>query len=81
MENYVNREKRVWEEFHIRAANPNAPLPAEPSYNLLVIAEVAIQLVDVLDSENLVGDSEYETRTRYAPEVIRQSNMWGDWQR
>lgn len=81
VENYVDREKRVWEEFRIRTANPNAPLPAEPSYNLLVIAEVAIRLVDVLDSENLAGDSEYEARRRFAPEVIRQSSEWGDWRR
>ena len=79
VEYYVDREKRVWEEFRIRTANPNAPLPAEYSYNLLVISEVAIRLVDVLGSENLVGDSEYEARRRFAPEVIRQSNEWGDW--
>ena len=79
VEDYVNREKRVWEEFRIRTANRNTPLPVEASYNLLVIAEVAIRLGDVLDSENLMGDSEYEARRRFAPEVLRRSNEWGEW--
>ena len=64
VENYVDREKRVWEEFRIRTANPNAPLPAEASYNLLVIAEVVIRLVDVLDSGDMAGDSEYEAKPK-----------------
>ena len=59
VENYVESEKQVWEEFRMRMEGPNSPLPRESGFNLLLIAEVAIHLVDVLDSENLVGSPEY----------------------
>ena len=58
LEGRVESEKRVWEEFRIRMND--TPVPREASYNLLVIAELAIRLVDVLDSKNLSGDPEYE---------------------
>ena len=79
LEDRVEAESRVWEEFRKRMESPNAPLPAEASYNLLVIAEVAVRLLDVLDSENFSGDPEYEARKRFVPEVIRRSNEWGEW--
>ena len=79
LEGRVESEKRVWEEFRIRMND--TPLPREASYNLLVIAEVAIRLVDVLDSKNLSGDPEYEYARQFAPEVSWRSNEWGEWRR
>ena len=81
VENYVEREKEVWREFLIRTDDHNAPLPAEAGYNLLVIAELAARLVDVLDSENLADDSEYEARRQFAPEAVYRSKQWGEWRR
>ena len=75
----VESEKRVWEEFRIRMNNPNAPLPQEASYNLLVVAELTIRLVDVFDSKDLNGDPEYEATRRFAPPVFRRSHQWGEW--
>ena len=79
LEDRVEAESRVWEEFRKRMESPNSPLSAEASYNLFVIAEVAVHLVDVLDSENFSGDPEYEARRKYVAEVIRRSNEWGEW--
>ena len=79
LEDRIEAESRVWEEFRKRMESPNSPLPAEASYNLLVIAEVAVRLVDVLDSENFSGDPEYEARRNYVAEVIRRSPQWGNW--
>ncbi len=79
LEGRVESEKRVWEEFRIRMID--TPLPREASYNLLVIAELAIRLVDVLDSKNLSGDPEYEHHRQFAPEVIWRSDKWGEWRR
>ena len=78
LEDCVQAEKQVWSEFRMRTESPNTPLPAEASYNLLVIAELAVRLVDVLDSENMSEDPEYEFRRKYTPEVIRRSPQWGD---
>ena len=79
LERYVELEKCVWEEFRMRTDGPNSPLPAEAGYNLLVIAEVAVRLADVLGSKEFEGDSEYEARRQFAPEVIRRSNKWSEW--
>ena len=79
VENCVESEKQVWEEFRMRMEGANPPLPREFGFNLLLIAEVAVRLVDVLDSENLVGDPEYQSRRQFAPEVLRRSNEWGEW--
>ena len=79
LEDRVEAELRVREEFSKRMESPNSPLPAEASYNLFVIAELAVRLVDVLDSENFGGDPEYEARRKYVAEVIRRSNEWGEW--
>ena len=59
LEHYVETEKRVWEEFRIRMSDRYSPLPGEANYNLLAIAELAIRLVDVIDSKDLKGDPEY----------------------
>ena len=80
LENYVEPEKQVWKEFRLRTKYPTDPLPAEANYNVMVIAELAVHLIDVLDSENLEGDPDYESRRRFAAEVVRrQPNKWGDW--
>ena len=79
LENYVEGEQLVWEEFRKRVDSPHAPLPGEASYNLLAIAEVAVRLVDALNSGNLREDPEYETRRRLTPVVVRRSRDWGEW--
>ena len=81
LERVVESEKIVWDEFRKRTGHPNSPLPLEAGYNLLVIAELTVRLVDVIDSDNLDGDTEYEAHRRFAPEVIRRSDQWGEWRR
>ena len=81
LEHYVESEKRVWEEFRRRMSDLNSPLPDEANYNLLVIAELAVRLVDVIDSSDLIGDPEYEARRRYVAEARWYSDKWGDWRR
>ena len=80
LERCVKCEEQVWKEFLDRAGHPTSPLPREASFNLLVIAELAVLLVDVLDSENFTGDLEYEGRTSVVggPPVWR-SDEWGNW--
>ena len=75
----VESEKRVWEEFQIRMNSPNSPLPQEASYNLLVVAELTIRLVDVFDSKDRIGNPEYEAARRFTPEVFKRSHQWGKW--
>ena len=81
LERVVESEKIVWDEFRKRTGHPNSPLPLEAGYNLLAIAELTVRLVDVIDSDNLDGDPEYEAHRRFAPEVIRRSDQWGEWRR
>lgn len=80
LERCVKCEEQVWKEFLDRAGHPTSPLPREASFNLLVIAELAVRLVDVLDSENFTGDPEYEDRISVVggPPVWR-SGEWGNW--
>ena len=79
LEGSVRSEKRIWEEFRTRMND--TPLPREASYNLLVVAELAIRLIDVLDSKNLSGDPEYEHTRRFTPAVLWRSQQWGQWRR
>ena len=79
VEDYVKREQLVWQEFRDRTNHPNSPLPAEAGYNLLAIAGVVVHLVELLNSGNLLGDSEYEVRRRLTPVVVWRSENWGDW--
>ena len=79
VETRVESEKRVWDEFRLRTEGPNSQLPSEASYNLLVLSELVIRLVDVLDSESLEGDVEYESNGQLAPEILRRSHDWGEW--
>jgi hypothetical protein len=54
-------------------------LPSEAVSNLLGIAELAVRLVDVLESDNFEGDSDYEAKKRFAPVVMLRSDRWGSW--
>ena len=76
LENGVASEKQVWEEFQTNLESRQINLPGEAGYNLLVLAELTVRLVDVLDSENLSGDQEYEVIRRFAPETLYRSNRW-----
>ena len=80
LERCVKCEEQVWKEFLDRAGHPHSPLPREASFNLLVVAELAVRLVDVLDSENFTGDPEYEDRISVVggPPIWR-SDAWGNW--
>ena len=79
LEYYVETERRVWDGFSRRISDPNCPLPDEANYNLLVLAELAVRLADVIDSKGFIGDPEYEARRRYTAEARWYSGNWGDW--
>ena len=76
VEEYVEHEQKAWADYLARTDNLRAAIPNYASFNLLVAAELSIRLVDVLDSENFGGDSEYEHRREFAPEIYWQSPEW-----
>ena len=79
-EGLVNTEARVWDELYKMPQDRNdKSLPAEAEYNLMVLAEVTVRLVDVFDSENYGGDPEYEEVKKYAPPTFYRSSNWGSW--
>ena len=76
----IHAEEEIWDEFLKSAGHPNSPLPREASYNLLVMAELSVRLIDVLDSENLAGDREYEERIAIiGSPLVWRSIGWGEW--
>ena len=79
-EGLVNTEAKVWDELYRRPPDQtDKSLPAEAEYNLMVLAEVIVRLVDVFDSENYVGDPEHEEVKKYAPPTFHRSSNWGLW--
>ena len=61
-------------------ADPDAKgVPADAEYNLLVLAEMAVHLIDVIDSKNYVGDPDYDREKLFAPPTFHRSRNWGLW--
>ena len=54
-------------------------LPPEAITNLQTIAELAVRLVDVLNSPNFQADQACEEKRRFAPEVFLRTDRWGGW--
>jgi hypothetical protein len=54
-------------------------LPSEAISNLLEVSELAVRLVDVLDSDNFEGDPVYENKKGFASPVHLQGDRWGLW--
>ena len=80
-ESRVVMEKQVWDEFRVRLESRQIPMPAEAIFNLSVIAELTVRLIDVLDSKNYRGDPEYEAIRKFNPEVFWRGDNWGSWRR
>ena len=75
VENYVEQESRRWEHF-LNEQGTDAALPKHTSYNLLTTAELTVRLVDVINSENFIGDAKYEPMRMFAPETHWRSREW-----
>ena len=69
VEEYVAHEKKAWANYLDRTDDLGTAIPNYASFNLLVAAELSVRLVDVLHSESFEGDSDYEHRRQFAPEI------------
>ena len=81
-EEMVNLEQRVWDELYRIPTGPDPDakgVPADAEYNLLVLAEMAVHLIDVIDSKNYVGDPDYDREKLFAPPTFHRSRNWGLW--
>lgn len=81
IENSINFEKSVWDEFRLRVDDQLAPLPGQANYNLLSLAVKAIRFVDVLDDEDHYGDPDYDSWNRFPQITFWRSPKWGEWRR
>ena len=75
----VTSEKQVWEEFHARTDDRLIAIPVEAIYNLFAIAELAVHMIDVIDSKDFRGDPEYEAHRSLVPTVFWRAHNWGSW--
>ena len=79
LEENVESERVVWEEFRMRVDSPNSPLPVEASFNLLAIAALTVRFVYVIDDKEHIGDPNYDSMRRFQPAILRRSDQWGNW--
>ena len=79
LESCIHSEKYVWDEFRIRAEDPNAPLPGEANYNLLSLAVRTVRFIDVLEDEDHYRDPDHDALNQYNQPVFWRSAKWGEW--
>lgn len=72
-------EQLAWEEFAKRKGAGTILLPAEAIYNLVALAKVAIQLVEIIDSRNYAGPSGNGTNRANSIVARAVNSNWGDW--
>ena len=81
IENSINFEKSVWDEFRLRVDTQLAPLPGQANYNLLSLAVKAVRFIDVLEDEDHYGDPDYDSWNRFPQMTFWRSPEWGEWHR
>ena len=79
MEERINFEKRVWDEFRIRLKDENDVLPNPANHNILILARQAVRFVEILEDEEYYRDP--DILDRFTPGTFLQSPEWGDWRR
>ena len=81
VEERINFEGKVWDEYRIRMKDENDALPNPASHNLLSLARKAVRFVEVLEDEEHYNDPEHNEASRIRGEVIPQSREWGSWRK
>ena len=81
IEERINSEGKVWDEYRIRMKDENNALPNPANYNLLSLARKAVRFVEVLEDEERYNDPEHNEASRIRGEVILQSREWGGWRK
>ena len=79
MEECINFETNVWDEFRIRTGDPRTPLPGEAHYNLLSVAARTVRFIEVLDDEEHYWDPDHVALSPYNRPLFQRSEKWGDW--
>ena len=79
MEDDVGFEKKVWDEFLLRAGDPRTPLPGEAHYNLLTVAVRTVYFIEVLDDEDGYRNPEHPSLSRNGRSLFQRSKKWGHW--
>ncbi len=81
IEDCINLEKRVWDEFRIRMDGTGSPLPVEANFNLLSVAARTVRFIDVLEDEEQYGNLDHCALNSYRQPIFLRSNKWGEWRR
>ena len=79
IEQNVNFEKKIWNEFQIRMTDRHNALPNPANYNILTLARQAVRFVDVIDDREHYEDPENEAFDPYKPPAFLRSPEWGEW--
>ena len=81
MEERIEVEKKVWDEFRIRMTNEDEILPNPANYNILGLARQAVHFVEILEDKEHYRNPDYDTRNRFPQVTILRSPEWGEWRR
>ena len=70
----VTDERKIWQIFR----TSDKDLPPEAEYNLMVLAELTIRLIDVLNSENYAGDPNDEGEEGFVSDLFYRTINWNE---
>ena len=79
IEECINCEKGVWDEFQIRTGDPRTPLLGEAHYNLLSVAARTVSFIEVLDDKEHYWDPDHAALSPYNRPLFQRSEEWGNW--
>ncbi|MCH8987763.1 MAG: hypothetical protein IIA92_03050 [Chloroflexi bacterium] len=79
LEENVATEQLVWDAYPESSKGTSIGLPSDAAFNIVTLAAVALRLIDVIESENYIGDPEYESIRHFRPETFHRSRDWGLW--
>lgn len=79
IEQNVNSEKKVWDEFRIGITNIHHPLPGPANYNILTLARQTVHFVQTIDNKEHYDNPENETFDPHDEPTFLRSPEWGEW--
>ena len=81
IEEQINFEGKVWDEYRIRMKDEDDALPNPVNYNLLSLARKAVRFVEISEDEEHYNDPDHDDASRFRREVFLKSREWGDWRK
>ena len=81
IEDRVNFERKVWDEFRIRMKDEGDVLPNPANYNIFSLAHQAVRFVEVVEDEEHYRDPNHGAFSPYLQRVFLRSDEWGEWRR